>query len=83
MGLNMGLDLALILGTFATPVWPAIVLGVVSYALANLSRKGSGYEWEARFSPYPLCMMCGYNLTGNQSGVCPECGTTIPHALAI
>jgi hypothetical protein len=22
-----------------------------------------------------LCMVCGYNLTGNTSGVCPECGT--------
>ena len=23
-----------------------------------------------------LCPSCGYNLTGNVSGVCPECGTT-------
>ena len=23
------------------------------------------------------CQACGYNLTGNQSGVCPECGTKI------
>jgi hypothetical protein len=21
-----------------------------------------------------LCVACGYNLTGNVSGVCPECG---------
>lgn len=25
-----------------------------------------------------LCVRCGYNLTGNVSGICPECGTTIP-----
>ncbi len=25
-----------------------------------------------------LCTACGYNLTGNVSGVCSECGTTIP-----
>ena len=25
-----------------------------------------------------LCRACGYNLTGNTSGVCPECGTPIP-----
>ena len=25
----------------------------------------------------PLCKICDYNLTGNISGVCPECGTKI------
>ena len=24
-----------------------------------------------------LCVRCGYNLTGNVSGVCPECGTRV------
>ena len=24
-----------------------------------------------------LCSTCGYDLTGNASGVCPECGTTV------
>jgi hypothetical protein len=24
------------------------------------------------------CVQCGYDLTGNTSGQCPECGTTIP-----
>lgn len=28
-----------------------------------------------------LCVRCGYDLTGNISGVCPECGTRIPGAL--
>ena len=23
------------------------------------------------------CLVCGYNLTGNASGICPECGTPI------
>jgi hypothetical protein len=27
--------------------------------------------------PYPACDSCGYNLTGNVSGVCPECGTPV------
>ncbi len=26
----------------------------------------------------PICAKCGYNLTGNASGVCSECGTGIP-----
>lgn len=24
------------------------------------------------------CCQCGYDLTGNVSGICPECGTPIP-----
>jgi hypothetical protein len=27
--------------------------------------------------PPGYCRACGYNLTGNVSGVCPECGTKI------
>jgi hypothetical protein len=26
----------------------------------------------------PICIHCGYDLTGNTSGICPECGTPIP-----
>lgn len=29
--------------------------------------------------PYPVCSACHYNLTGNESGVCPECGTKLRH----
>lgn len=28
-------------------------------------------------APAPLCEACGYNLTGNVSGICPECGRPI------
>ncbi len=28
------------------------------------------------------CRSCGYNLTGNVSGICPECGTAIPRITA-
>ena len=31
----------------------------------------------ARAPSGPVCYDCGYNLTGNVSGVCPECGTVI------
>jgi len=26
----------------------------------------------------PCCTSCGYNLTGNVSGICPECGLLTP-----
>ncbi len=34
--------------------------------------------WSTRKTP-PIghCHQCGYNLTGNVSGTCPECGTRI------
>ena len=36
-----------------------------------------------RLSETPECETCGYNLTGNVSGRCPECGTEIvPHDFA-
>ena len=30
-------------------------------------------------SSTPRCSACGYNLTGNVSGACPECGLPTPH----
>ncbi len=35
--------------------------------------------WRDRRRPIPPghCQTCGYNLTGNVSGVCPECGTGV------
>lgn len=29
-------------------------------------------------SPQHACRRCGYDLTGNVSGTCPECGTPVP-----
>ena len=29
------------------------------------------------------CGQCGYDLTGNVSGVCPECGWRIPHIVEV
>ena len=31
-------------------------------------------------NPPNTCTRCAYDLTGNVSGVCPECGTAIQHA---
>jgi hypothetical protein len=40
--------------------------------------RGPIRRWERRRRG--LCINCGYNLTGNESGVCPECGTGVSHA---
>lgn len=57
---------------FAVPFWAIVLLsGSVSLALKLLSARH-------RFTKDRSCDSCGYNLTGNASGVCPECGTKIP-----
>lgn len=33
--------------------------------------------WRDRRFPRGHCRVCGYNLTGNISAICPECGTAI------
>ena len=36
-------------------------------------------HWHNWWGPPPgHCPHCGYNLTGNESGVCPECSTPVP-----
>jgi hypothetical protein len=34
--------------------------------------------WRWEHKPEGRCRACGYDLTGNQSGTCPECGTPAP-----
>ena len=35
------------------------------------------HERYRRARLFPMCSNCGYNLRGNESGVCPECGTAV------
>jgi len=49
------------------PLWSPLLL---------LAAGGLAAAWLARARVRPgLCGRCGYNLTGNVSGRCPECGT--------
>ncbi len=54
------------------PLWlPAIVLSIAPARLflaARRAHQGSGDV---------ICGRCGYNLRGNVTGVCPECGTEV------
>jgi hypothetical protein len=59
-------------GETSTPLWvPALVfLGIaVAARLAPRFLRKPGFAG--------LCLACGYDLTGNASGVCPECGTPL------
>ena len=56
------------------PAWlPAACLA--SYALSIKAYRALRRRY--RFA-YGLCAQCAYDLTGNISGTCPECGTAIP-----
>jgi hypothetical protein len=51
------------------------ILAAVAVFIAVLHRIGRRPSLRARFDSFPRCPRCSYNLTGNLSGVCPECGT--------
>lgn len=39
----------------------------------------TGMIWQRKpMCPFNHCQQCDYDLTGNISGVCPECGKTVP-----
>lgn len=56
--------------------WAIVVSAVIlpSVMLVFLDRRVARRK---RLDPTPRCKACGYNLTGNVSGICPECGTHI------
>jgi hypothetical protein len=60
--------------SIGAPLWPVVALLITYPAWAFIRgpllrriRRSKG-----------LCGLCGYDLTGNQTGICPECGVTIP-----
>jgi hypothetical protein len=52
-------------------LWPPLVLSIAVLLLLHWRRR------RVRRETAPLCQHCGYNLTGNVSGICPECGQEI------
>ena len=58
--------------TMQIPTWPLLILlGLYPTYVLVFARK----RRRDRLRRQGLCVKCGYNLTGNTSGVCPECGT--------
>lgn len=61
------------------PVTGVRVIAVSCWLFLPLLAVTSGFLWyrDRRRIPRGHCQACGYNLTGNTSGVCPECGQRI------
>ena len=59
--------------TTLPPVWPLALL-FAAYPIITFIH-GPLRRWRRRRRD--LCLKCGYDLTGNVSGVCPECGGAV------
>ena len=55
------------------PLW-LVAVGALAYPFFTLIRTSLKRRRRGRDG---LCLNCGYNLTGNTSGVCPECATKV------
>ena len=62
--------LLLDVGALVTPLLLAAIL-----TRRKLSQLFRWFFWDVSVDQTPSCDSCGYNLTGNESGTCPECGT--------
>jgi hypothetical protein len=58
--------------------YPALAIAQVSYMAVILlilrSRIRRSVRQKLRVLGVPICVVCGYDLTANTSGRCPECG---------
>ena len=59
--------------TLGIPFWMIVLVLVCYPALAFIRGPARRYVFRRK----GLCLRCGYNLTGNVSGVCPECGAEV------
>lgn len=60
-------------------VWPlvCVALPLAFWAVISFALVAQAKVWRLSASLLP-CPKCDYDLTGNVSGICPECGTLIP-----
>ena len=63
--------------TIRVSIWAIFVLLLV-YPATAFVRDRKRFRRDLRLSA-GLCTQCGYNLAGNQSGLCPECGLPCPN----
>jgi hypothetical protein len=66
------------LGTLGGSLSQARALNATGQVV-GVSYTATGYGfWRDRRPPPHCCQGCGYDLTGNVSGRCPECGAAAP-----
>jgi hypothetical protein len=78
--INAAFDFAALAGLLEGWAWPAAVFASLCVFIGLLDRVGRRASLRARFSAWRHCARCHYDLTGNLSGCCPECGQTVAEA---
>ena len=75
VGIDLAYDVAA--GVSLADQWliHAGILGAVLLFIAALHKIGRRASLRERFAVGVRCVRCAYDLTGNVSGICPECGT--------
>ncbi len=76
MLVNITFDFAAVVGFMEGWMAPTGIVAALLVLIAILDWRGRRAALLAPFTE-PICSVCKYNLTGNLSGICPECGTTI------
>lgn len=65
---------------FEAPIGQSIVFGIIASILATtiglFTRSLAVFVVKRKLSP-GHCLNCGYDLTGNVSDICPECGAAV------
>jgi len=56
-----------------TPLWSLTALFATYPTITFIRAPVRRWRWRRK----GLCLKCGYNLTGNVSGICPECGERV------
>ena len=86
--LRLAMSLALLCAAYAfgpmlrvvsVPVGLLLVIWFFLLAWFTIIPAMLAWRWSGRTLP-GFCATCGYNLTGNVSGRCPECGSLTPEA---
>lgn len=67
--------------SMAIPIW-MVILALAAAPVTWVAFRAPPFirrhSLTARRLRRGLCIRCGYDLTGNVSGVCPECGAALP-----
>jgi hypothetical protein len=74
--INAAFDVAIVLGIFDGWAYPVAILAGLAACIGVLDLVGRRPALRERFT-VPLCAGCSYDLTGNLSGRCPECGRAV------